>query len=230
MLPRLLTSGVIAGFLAGLCAAALQLVFVQPVLLTAELYESGRAVHGAPGAPTELVRVLDPLRDGLSVVFSGLIYAGYGLILTALMAVAAEWRGASLDARRGLVWGIAGFVTVQLAPSIGLPPELPGMAAADLPARQAWWFATVLATGCGCALIGFGRSWSAWGAALILIAAPHAVGAPAPDGFVGPAPPELGALFAARALGVGFVAWSILGALSGALWARDRTALGLARA
>ncbi|MEI2612914.1 MAG: CbtA family protein [Candidatus Promineifilaceae bacterium] len=37
----------------------------------------------------------------------------------------------------------------QLAPAFGLPPELPGMAAADLGARQVWWCGTALATGVG---------------------------------------------------------------------------------
>ncbi len=226
MFPRLLTTGVIAGFLAGLCAAGLQFVFVQPVLLTAELYESGAAIHGDPAAPTGLVGGVDLLRDGLSLVFSGLVYTGYGLVLVALMALAAERRPDRIDGRRGLVWGIAGFVTVQLAPALGLPPELPGMSAADLGARQTWWAATVVATGAGCALLGFGRSWSAWGAAVILVAAPHAIGAPQPSAFAGPTPPEIASLFAARALGVGFVAWTILGGLAGALWSRERVALG----
>ncbi len=223
----MLTSGVIAGFLAGLCAALMQFVLVQPVLLTAELYESGEV---ARGASAELVRAVDPLRDGLSVVFSGLVYAGYALILTAAMAVASDRGLARIDGRTGLVWGIAGFVTVQLAPAVGLPPELPGMAAADLGARQAWWAATVASTGVGCALLGLGRGWTPWGAGILAMAAPHVVGAPSPDAFAGPAPPELASLFAARALGTGLVAWAVLGGLAGALWSRDRVALGLARA
>ncbi len=230
MLARLLTSGVIAGFAAGLAAAILQIMLVQPVLLTAELYESGQAVFEGGRAPAELVGGIEPLRDGLSVVFSGLVYAGYALVLTAAMAFAADRGAARIDGRTGLVWGLAGFVTVQLAPALGLPPELPGMGAADLGARQAWWAATIVATGAGCALLGFGRSWLAWGAAVILFAAPHVAGAPQPEAFVGPAPPELASLFAARALGVGLVAWAILGALAGSLWARDRVALGHASA
>ena len=166
MFQRLLTSALFAGFCAGLIAAALQLAFVQPVLLHAELYEGGELVHfgaEAVSAHPELPG-FDPVRDGMSVLFSALIYVGYGLILVAAMAMAAE-RGVRIDARTGLIWGIAGFLAFQFAPAFSLPPEVPGVAAAELGARQVWWWGTVAATAVGLALIGFGRGLPAWGAA-----------------------------------------------------------------
>ena len=45
MLKNMLSSALIAGVAAGLIAALLQFVFVQPVLLHAELYEGGELVH-----------------------------------------------------------------------------------------------------------------------------------------------------------------------------------------
>ena len=222
MLFRILTSGLIAGAVAGLCAAALHLLFIQPVLLHAELYESGELVHfGAASGPA--VRPgfgLDPVRDGLSVIFSMLTYAGFALILVALMALA-EGRGAVISARNGMLWGVAGFVAVLLAPAFSLPPEVPGVAAADILPRQAWWFATVFCAGAAMWLLAFGRRWLAWGAVIVLLLVPHVVGAPEPDSFAGPVPTELGALFAARVLGVGLVAWVLLGLLSGWLWSND---------
>ncbi|MYA87234.1 MAG: cobalt transporter [Boseongicola sp. SB0662_bin_57] len=222
MLGRILTSGLIAGAVAGLCAAVLQLLFVQPVLLHAELYESGELVHfGATSGPVGRPEFgLDPVRDGLSVIFSMLTYAGYALILVALMALA-EGRDAEISARNGMLWGVAGFVSVLLAPAFSLAPEVPGVAAADILPRQVWWFATVFAAGASMWLLAFGRSWLAWGAVIVLLLAPHVVGAPEPDSFSGPAPTELGALFATRVLGVGLVAWVFLGLLSAALWSGD---------
>ena len=222
MLGRILTSGLIAGAAAGLCAAVLQLLFIQPVLLHAELYEGGELVHfGAASGPADRPEFgLDPVRDGLSVIFSMLTYAGFGLILVALMALA-EGRGAVISARSGMLWGIAGFVAVLLAPAFSLAPEVPGVAAAEILPRQAWWFATAFAAGAAMWLLAFGRSWLARGAVVALLLAPHAIGAPEPDSFAGPVPTELGALFAARVLGVGLVAWVLLGLFSGALWSSD---------
>ena len=55
--------------------------------------------------------------------------------------------GCRSRARNGLLWGLAGFLAVNLAPAAGLSPELPGMPAGDLLARQVWWVGTIIATG-----------------------------------------------------------------------------------
>ncbi|MEC7259764.1 MAG: CbtA family protein [Pseudomonadota bacterium] len=223
MFSRLLTSALLAGAAAGLIAALLQLVFVQPVLLHAELYEGGELVHfGATSTVSAHPELpgFDALRDGLSIIFTMLVYAGYAMVLVALMALA-QSRGARIDGRIGLIWGLAGFVAVHLAPGFTLAPEVPGVAAADVYARQIWWVATVATAALAMWLIGFGRSWVAWGAAIVLLLAPHVIGAPEPDVFTGPVPTEIGALFAARALGVGLAAWIMLGGFAGYIWSRD---------
>lgn len=219
MFQKIAVSALIAGFGAGLIAALLQFAFVQPILLHAEFFEQGLLTHFGADATSAHPPSgeFEPLRDALSVVFSALIYVGYALILGAAMGLAEE-RGATITPRNGLIWGICGYIAFQLAPAFGLAPELPGMAAADVTARQIWWFATVFATGGGLWLIAFGRNWTAWGVAIILVAAPHIVGAPMPDTMTGPAPPELGAEFAARVLGTGLAVWAALGALLGAIW------------
>ena len=142
------------------------------------------------------------MRDGLSVVFTMLTYTGYALVMVALMSIA-EAQGKTISARTGLLWGVAGFVTFHFAPGFSLPPEVPGVAAADVTARQIWWTGTVLATGTALWLIAFGGSLVSYGVAVVLLLAPHVVGAPEPDTLSGPVPPEIAALFASRALGVG---------------------------
>lgn len=226
MVARILTTAVLAGAGAGLIAALLQLAFVQPVLLQAELYERGALTHFGTATPAATSSAptgpggFQPLRDGLSVIFAMLVYCGYALIAVALMALA-EARGARIDARTGLVWGLAGFVAVYLAPGFGLPPEVPGVAAADLQARQIWWAGTAAASAAALWLIAFGRTWAAWGAAVVLLLVPHLIGAPQPAAPSGPVPPEIAALFAARALGVGMAAWVVLGGFAGRIWAGD---------
>jgi cobalt transporter subunit CbtA len=190
--------------------------------LHAELYESGTLVHfgaTAVSAHPELPG-FDAMRDLLSVIFTMLTYTGYALILLAAMGIA-EDRGARIDGRTGIFWGIAGFVAFHLAPGFGLAPEVPGVAAADVTARQIWWFATAATAAAALWLIAFGDNWMAWGGAAILLLAPHIFGAPEPDVFTGPVPTEIGALFAARALGVGLAAWVLLGSFAGYFWQRE---------
>lgn len=222
MFVKLATSALFAGAAAGLIAGLLQLVFVQPVLLHAELFESGALTHfGGQGSEAHVaVDGFDPVRDLLSLFFSMLIYTGYAFVLLAFMSIASE-NGSHIDPVTGVVWGVAGFVSVHLAPGFSLAPELPGSGAASVGMRQLWWFSTVFTTAAAIVLIAFGRSWQFAIVAGILIIAPHLVGAPEPDRFTGPVPPELAALFAARALGVGLAAWVLLGSFAGYFWQRE---------
>lgn len=225
MFQKILTSALLAGFCAGLLAAALQLLFLQPVLLHAELYEGGDLVHfgaDAISASPDLPG-FSPMRDGLSLLFSALIYVGYGLVLVGAMALANE-RGVTITARSGLIWGLAGFIAVHFAPAASLPPEVPGVAYTDITLRQIWWWGTVIATAAGLGLIAFGQGWAAWGAAVILLLAPHIIGAPHPEAFTGPVPPELASLYASRALAVGMAAWAMLGLFAGHFWNGDDSA------
>lgn len=222
MFTRLLTSALFAGAAAGLIVAVLQFVFVQPVLLHAELYESGQLVHfGAdPVSAVQNLGGFDAVRDGLSVVFTMLIYTGYALVLVAVMSLAEE-RGFTIDGRTGVLWGVAGFVAFHLAPGFSLAPEVPGVAAADVGERQIWWWATALSAAVAMGLLAFGHGWMMWGVAAVLLLAPHIIGAPEPDSFTGPVPTELGALFAARALGVGLAAWVLVGCFAGYFWKHE---------
>lgn len=226
MFTRIFTSALFAGAAAGLIAGLLQLFFVQPVLLHAELYESGQLVHFGGSAVSAIQEVpgFDFTRDGLSIVFTIAVYIAFALLLVTAMAFAAE-RGHALSARKGLLWGAAGFVAVVMAPGFSLAPEVPGVAAAELADRQIWWFATVISGVVAMWMLAFGRHWAAWGAAIVLLLAPHVIGAPEPAEFAGLAPTEIGALFAARAFGVSFAAWVLLGLFAAHFWqsAESRT-------
>lgn len=245
MIQRMLASALFAGCAAGLLAAALHFAFVQNVLLLAEEYESGALVHfqgsqdqGAAAedptaAPTEDHTDAENAqahehpapsgedsqvkRNALTVLFMVLVYVSYGLMLVAGFALAANF-GISVSTRDGILWGIAGFVAFQLAPSMGLAPELPGTVAADVGERQLWWWSTVIATGAGLALLAYGRNLLSAVVAGALLAAPHVIGAPEIDGYFGVAPPEVAATFSARVLGAALMTWALLGWLSARLW------------
>ncbi|MGB7262476.1 MAG: CbtA family protein [Albidovulum sp.] len=239
MIQRMLAGGLIAGFAAGLFAALLHFAFVQELILLGEQYETGAVTHfagsgeapeasghdhghtDADGAHDHGDGGAEPAfkRNTLTVLFTGLIYAGYGLLLVAGFALA-EHFGRTIRAQDGILWGIAGFAALQFAPAMGLAPELPGTIAADLGARQVWWWGTVLATGSGLACLAYGRNLVPWVIGGALLAAPHAIGAPELGEYYGSAPPEVAAAFSARVLGVGLAVWTVLGWLAGQFWAR----------
>lgn len=216
MVQKLLISALIAGFGAGLVQVLLQFSFVHPLLLHSEAFETGTLSHfDTLSTPAAFAPEggLDLVRSGMSIAFGALLYVGWALVLVAGMT-AAEDRGHELSVKTGLIWGVAGFVCVNLAPAFGLPPDMPGLATADITPRQVWWYGTVAATAVALWLIAFGQNWTLWGIAIILLGAPHFIGAPTPDSFTGPAPPELAAMFAARTLGVALCAWTALGGLA----------------
>jgi cobalt transporter subunit CbtA len=222
MFTRIVTSAVFAGFAAGLIFAVLQFFFVQPALVHAELFEAGTKAHfGTEGSSVHGPAVsFEMLRNSLSILFSALLYTGYGLMLVAAMALAAE-RGVEITPRKGLLWGVAGFIAVQFAPAISLPPEVPGSAAAGVAVRQMWWFSTVGTAALAMASLAFGKSWRAWGGAIVLLLLPHIIGAPHPEMFEGTTPPELASLFAMRSLAVGLAAWIFMGLFAAYFWQRE---------
>ena len=231
-----------AGVSAGVVAALLQFWLLVPVIGAAELYESGERVHftvaesgpadsaapdhgGADHADDHAhgVGEMGLGRHAGTLVFTLATYIGFSLLLVAGFALAARAGGIEVSARDGLVWGLGGFAATQLMPGLGLPPELPGSAAADLSARQAWWLLTVVCTAAGLSLLVW-LSGAAKLAGVALVAVPHLIAAPHPEVFGGVTPPEMAAQFAARALGVGAIAWAVLGWTAGYLWHRNDAA------
>ncbi|MGB7316933.1 MAG: CbtA family protein [Planktotalea sp.] len=223
MTKNLLSSAVLAGVAAGLIAALLQFWFVIPTLLEGELYETGARVHFATDGSTQSEKGApalgsDMMRHAMTIAFNLVTFTGYGLILLAAMIFAHE-KGHVLSARKGIIWGLAGFVAVQLAPAIGLPPELPGTPAAEVGPRQIWWASTIIATALGLAFMAFGRGSVAL-LCIPLILVPHLIGAPHLDTYFGIAPPELSAHFVTLSLGVALVGWSFLGFFCAWFWTK----------
>ena len=234
-MKHMLTSALIAGFAAGLLCALLQYLLVEPDILLAERYESGALVHfaatsghdqtqtaPASGAEDQTHQAPETedspiLRHTLTVLFSVLTYCGYGLLLLGAIRLA-ETTGIKIGPAQALLWGIAGFLTFQMMPALGLAPELPGTPAADLNARQVWWAITAIATATSLWFIAYGSThWQRLAGAGVL-AAPHIWGAPKLAGFGGIVPPELAAAFTAHSLGVGLITWIVLAGVLVRLW------------
>ena len=245
MLQRIFASALGAGVAVGLIVAVLQHVTLVPLILQAELYEDGKltvqhkhtlvsptdiGAQVARALPAVIGRAQahdghaaapagdenSPWRAVFTFIATTATGVGFALLLVGAYAVS----GRPVDAREGLLWGLAGFAAFALAPAFGLPPELPGSVAAELTARQIWWIATMAATLTGIGLLVFmPRPWTI-AFAIVLFAAPHLIGAPHAHEGAGLVPPELAAAFAARSLGMNAVMWALLGLATGALYAR----------
>ena len=218
----------LAGLLAGLLVTVVQHLGTVPLILQAEVYEQrGRAGHRATDAMAghdhgsdehEAWAPQDGFdRTAFTAVANIVTGIGFALLLVAGFAL----RGRAIGWRQGLLWGMAGFAVFMLAPSLGLPPELPGMPAA--PSRPA--ADLVGADGrrdaAGLALLAFRRlpAWAIVGRRRCWWL-PHLVGAPQPTEAETLVPETLAHSFVVAVTVTSFLFWAALGVLSAVFFER----------
>jgi cobalt transporter subunit CbtA len=227
LFQRIFFAALLSGLVAGIGMSALQQWRVAPLILQAEVYENAApAEHADAAASTEHDHDEEAWapQDGAERIFytvlADLLAAiGFALILAALSVLT----GIEISAANGVLWGLAGFTVFQLAPAFGLPPELPGMPAADLVARQIWWWGCALATATAIFGVVRFRSWPAVTIGMVLILLPHLIGAPQLAGeHDSGVPAYLATAFAASTLFTGAAFWLALGPLLG--WVNERLA------
>ncbi|MGA7267257.1 MAG: CbtA family protein [Aestuariivirga sp.] len=220
MIGRVLLAALLAGIAAGLIMAAIQHVRLTPMIVAAERFETSGHDHdhAATGEAAEAEAPAHDHGEGwapadgwqrtLSTTVTAMLSgAAFAILLAAVSLVS----GLAITRRNGIVWGLCGFIAVSLAPAAGLAPELPGMPAGDLAARQVWWLGTIAATGIGLYLIAARREAWALPLAVVLIVLPHLIGAPAPVSHESAVPPGVAAAFAANALAANAVFWVLIG-------------------
>ncbi len=226
LFQRVFFAAVLAGLVAGVAMAAVQQWQVAPLILEAEVFENAapepaheHATEAEAAVPHEHDAEAWAPQDGPERIFytvlAGILAAiGFALVLAAVSVLA----GVEITARNGIIWGLGGYAAFQLAPAFGLAPELPGMPAADLVARQAWWWATALATGAAVLGIAKFRNFTAVGIGVVMTLLPHIIGAPQLVGeHESAVPAHLATEFAAKTLGAGAVFWFVVGPLLGYL-------------
>jgi len=236
-------SAMVVGFVAGAAITVVQFFTTVPLILSAEVYERDDAEPAAKPAPAghdhaahehaahehtatdhaehdhgsaawEPTEGLQ--RHSFTAAANILTAIGFALLLAGIYAL----RGHPVAWHEGLLWGLAGFAVFTVAPGLGLPPELPGVPAAALEARQIWWIATAGATAAGLALLVLRRS--AWAAALgvCLIALPHVVGAPQPAEIHTDVPAALSQQFVVAVTLTSLLFWLLLGSLTSLAYRR----------
>ena len=176
MFRQIVMTALAAGVLAGVFGWGLQMVTTTPIIATAEMLENGGPAmagaathsHDTVAAETDGHSHGDDHGDGMwmpadgmerhafTLLTSILMGIGFGFILSAVFAL----RGRGVGLNEGVLWGLGGFAALYVSPTLGLPPELPGMMAGDLDARQMWWAFAAAGCAAGLALIVFSESVS----------------------------------------------------------------------
>jgi len=225
LFQRIFFAAVLAGLVAGLALSAIQQWRVVPLIIQAELYEIND-VHALEHANDPVVvgphlhlpeteapvagfdfAGFDFERAGLTVLASVLTGLGYALVLGAVSI----FSNIPINRQTGVMWGLAGFISVALMPSIGLPPELPGMVAAELGQRQIWWVGTVLISALAIYVLYKNPNPAGLLIGLGLILVPHIMGAPVPPAEPANVPAALVLIYVANAMFSLFVFWLVLG-------------------
>jgi cobalt transporter subunit CbtA len=209
-----------AGTLAGLALFVVQHFTVVPLIHAAENYEAGahQANSNVPNDDEGWHPAEGWQRTSLTALTTVLTGIGFAAILFGVMAIS----GKTIDTQHGALWGLAAFTCFSLAPALGLPPQPPGVAVADLPQRQLWWAGTVIATAVGMWLItGQMRSWPLRISGAVCLFLPHLIGAPAASGLSS-VPAELVRRFTIASLATSGVFWLLIGTLGGLIYSRNQ--------
>jgi cobalt transporter subunit CbtA len=215
-------AAIVAGLIAALVFTVVQSVWVTPLILQGETYEDAAEAaathHEVESSSAEqhhdenAWKPQDGWQRTLCTFGANLLMGvGYSFVLVALYLL---WREPK-NTLGGALYGLAGFIVFFAAPGLGLPPELPGTAAAELSIRQQWWAMTAIATAAGLFLFFSQRRWWVRILAVTIIVAPHLVPAPQPAVEASLAPAELQSQFRLATTICNALFWLSLGLASG---------------
>ena len=234
MVRETVLAAVVAGLIAALVFTVVQSVWITPLIHQGEVYEEAaehshaeahehhadahadahEGAHEAGGHhhDDDEWKPEDGWQRTLFTFGANLLMGvGYAFVLVALYLLWREPR----NALAGGVYGLAGFLVFFAAPAVGLPPDLPGTAAAELSVRQQWWAMTAVATAVGLFLLFSQSRWSLRILGILIVIAPHFVPAPQPAVESSLAPAELQTQFRVATTIANAVFWVALGIASG---------------
>ncbi len=240
-LRNIILAAIAVGVITGIVYGLFQQTQINPIIYGAEEYEVTDAplAHSHNTDAAANVEAQEPEEawspeDGAQRITSTMvanitIAIAYALVMISLMALHdAKSNKPKISAKQGAVWGIAALIALFIAPALfGLHPEVPGTVAAELINRQQWWMFCAGISVTGIAVLYYSANKFKF-IGIILLAAPHIVGAPLPEshGFANTAPEAVSALsqltsefFLMTSIGMALF-FILLGSLSG--WVVNR--------
>ncbi|MGY8896264.1 MAG: CbtA family protein [Gammaproteobacteria bacterium] len=191
LFQRVIYYALIIGVLTGLMVTLTQSIQVIPIIQSAEGFETQ-----ASTAPPLMAAHNDAShnshshdesswmpKDGIERTFytflaNSFTAIGFSMLMLSLMLMTTKSKSnTEFSWKNAAAWSGAGYLVFFLAPSFGLPPEIPLANSALLEERQLWWSLTALSTAIGLAGLAFGRAPWRW-AMPVFIILPHLFGAP----------------------------------------------------
>lgn len=160
----------------------------------------------------------DVLHTGIqtqSTIYRAIANIGLGVGFALLLGAVMCQKGRPANWRVGLLWGLAGYLTFFVAPSLGLPPELPGAETAKLADQQNRWLMIVFDTGFGLSLLAFAQTRTNKFFGAVLLIAPYLMGAPKPEIVGTTTPSELTESLIGAAAIANAIFWLAIGGLMG---------------
>ena len=229
MLMRALFAAILAGLAAGLVMTTIQNFKTTPLILKAEAYEKAGSHHHDAGENTaehkkaETDKVAKTVESPEWAPAEGFERIAYGVLsdfivaigLALILLAASMLTNLTITPLNGALWGLVAFAVFSLSPAAGLPPELPAMPAADLTARQIWWWGTVISGAIGVGLIAKRGSMVFSLIAVALFVAPHLIGAPQPASHETAIPAHLIQEYVANSLFMMAATWMVAGTALG---------------
>ena len=155
-----LRRGALAGVLAGLAAAVVIWLVVEPVIRRALVIEDLRGVHGGQSAPVGLVAHGgdEPLVSRATQVVGGAVTAvivgvAVGVIFAVVFARVRDRLPGRGDFGRSMVLAVVGFAAVSLLPAVKIPSNPPAVGDPGTVGRRTMLYAVVLLLGVAIAVV-----------------------------------------------------------------------------
>lgn len=150
MLQRLLSSGLVAGFFAGILITFFHLLLIQPMIDQAEVYELSSSIEMADlhedyhhneenNHHNEEIDIYifgyDLERTIFSFIANILIATGFSFFFASVLTLIKH----SFSSKHIFLVGFFGFLSFCLLPSISVAPQPPGSIQIDIMLRQFFW-------------------------------------------------------------------------------------------
>jgi len=226
MIKKVFLTAIFSGLIGGIVLGSVQQMTTVPIILQAETYEGGNLIS-YDNKPIQQLKqnsedenMWSPSDGFERTLFTFIadifVSTGFSFILVGLYLFLKK-----VDIKNGLISGVIGYLSFFVIPSLGLSPEIPGVIAASLDIRQAWWIGTVFLSIIAFAILFFNSNIKYKVLALGLFVVPFIIGVPLPSFEAGTAPKELLDMFSNSAYLVNAIFWITLGLVSSFIYIKQ---------